>query len=272
MQALSAARAILGLLGLGFCLLLLIPFQLVLNPKGGPAATVGPKRFFAALCRLFGVRVHTQGEMIEGMPALYVANHMSWLDIMVLGSLIPGSFVARGDLEQWPFFGWASTLQRTIFIDRHNKNSSGDQLSQLSDRLEAGDNLILFPEGTSSEGTTLLPFKSSLFAVAERWTGDEPLMIQPISLAYTHLNNIPLTRHFRPYVAWIGDMELPSHVWALMRLGFVTASVTFHEPIASDSLPSRKVLSNQCSELILQGVQQKNGHYPDMDLETEEAA
>ena len=159
-----------------------------------------------------GVRIQVEGAPIDGMPALYVSNHISWLDIFVQGSLIPGSCVARGDLETWPLFGWASTLQRTVFINRESRTGSGNQLGQLGERLDAGDNLILYPEGTSSDGLRVLPFKSSLFAVAERWQGDEPLQIQPVSIAYTRVNNLPMVRHYRPYVSWIGDMELPEHV------------------------------------------------------------
>jgi lyso-ornithine lipid O-acyltransferase len=257
----STLRASVGLFGLVICVLLIIPAQLIMIPIGGKGAEIAPKLFFSVLRRLFGIQIDVRGLPTGQSPTLYVSNHVSWLDIFVLGSVVRGSFVARGDLEGWPIFGWLSTLQQTVFVDRTSRVRSGQQLDQLSERLLADDNLILFPEGTSSDGTGVLPFKSSLFAVVERWKGAQPLTVQPLSLTYTEVNNMPLTRHYRPYIGWYGDMDLPPHFWGLLKLGRIKAVIEFHEPISSAEMGSRKAMSKQCQKMIAASVERQNAHY-----------
>ncbi|MDA0338526.1 MAG: lysophospholipid acyltransferase family protein [Proteobacteria bacterium] len=257
----SKIRAALCLSGMIFCLLLIIPVQPIMLLLGGRVAEPVPNWFFKAACRLMGIRIDVRGRPADATPVLYVANHISWLDIFVLGGVLTSSFVARADLAGWGVFGWLSKLRQTIFIDREHRSHSGAHLEQMNERLEAGDSLILFPEGTSSDGGRVLPFKSSLFAVAERWTGDHPLTVQSISIAYTRMNNMPLGRHVRPYVGWFGDMELSPHLWELLTMGRVTAVVTFHEPVTLETLKSRKAMCAHCYGEIVDMVQHLNAGY-----------
>ena len=229
-------------------------------PLGGKNAEIAPKLFFLTLTRVFGVRVEVRGEQSSRSPTLYVANHVSWLDIFLFGGVMRGSFVARGDMEGWPIFGWLSTLQQTVFIDRTKRARSGQQLDQLSERLQDDHNLILFPEGTTSTGGGVQSFKSSLFAVVERWSGEKELVTQPVSIAYTAVNNMPLTRHYRPYIGWYGDMELHHHFWDFLKLGNVTAIIEFHDPVAA-STTSRKVMSEQCQQVIAASIEKHNTRY-----------
>ncbi|MDX1581311.1 MAG: lysophospholipid acyltransferase family protein, partial [Alphaproteobacteria bacterium] len=171
------------------------------------------------------------------------------------------SFVARADLASWKLFGWLARLRRTIFIDRENRTRSGAHLEQMTERMIKGDSLILFPEGTSTDGGHVLPFKSSLFAIAERWPGDEPLVVQPVSIVYTRINNMPISRHWRPYIAWFGDMELGPHLWDALRLGRITAVVTFHEPVTLKTVDSRKEMSAYCYGAISRSVEVLNAGY-----------
>ena len=146
-------------------------------------------------------------------PTLFVCNHSSYLDITVLGSMILGSFVAKTEVASWPFFGMLAKLQRTIFVDRR-RHSTHTQRDDLLARLTEGDNVILFPEGTSNDGNRVLPFRSALFSVAEprRHGGGEgqikDLIVQPVSIAYVRLNGLPVGHGLRPLFAWYGDMEL----------------------------------------------------------------
>ena len=251
----STLRACLSLFGLLVCVLIIIPVQTIMIPIGGKKASLAPQVFFSSLSRIFGMKVDIIGQPTVLSPTVYVSNHISWLDIFVFGGVLRGSFVARGDLEGWPIFGYLSTLQQTVFVDRNSPVRAGKQLDQLSDRLQINDNLILFPEGTSTTGTKVLPFKSSLFAVAERWDEDRPLFIQHMSLSYTAINGMPLTRHYRPYVGWYGDMDLPPHFWALLKLGRLTATIEFHDPISTDEMKSRKKMSAQCQQVIAASVE-----------------
>jgi 1-acyl-sn-glycerol-3-phosphate acyltransferase len=254
---LTRLRACVSLLGLLVCVLLIIPTQAIMIPFGGKKAEIAPRWFFATLSWLFDVRITMKGVPYKGAPVLYISNHISWLDIFVFGAVLRGSFVARGDLEGWPIFGYLSTLQQTVFVDRDNRVRSGRQLDQLTERLLEDDRLILFPEGTSTDGTKVLPFKSSLFAVAERWPGDDPLLIQPMSIRYKTINGMPLTRHYRPFIGWYGDMDLAPHFWDFLQLGRIGVEIEFHEPVSSAEFKSRKAMCRHCHEVIAVGVEQK---------------
>jgi 1-acyl-sn-glycerol-3-phosphate acyltransferase len=256
---LSQARAFLCLAGVAACLFLVILTQPIALRLPGISKEKIPYWFFKVSCRIMGIGVQVHGARSTERPVLYVANHISWLDIFALGGVMTPSFVARADLEGWTLFGWLSTLRRTIFIDRENRARSGAHLEQMIERLEAGDSLILFPEGTSSDGSRVLPFKSSLFAVAERWQGPRALTVQPVSIAYTRINSMPLGRHFRPYVGWYGDMELGPHLWELLTIGRVTAVITFHPPVTLETTGGRKAMSAHCHAEIARRLEYLNG-------------
>src|SRR3546814_4926008 len=108
----------------------------------------------------------------------------------------------------------------------------------MTRRLEAGDDLVLFPEGTSGDGNRVLAFKSALFSVAERRPQGEPLTVQPVSIAYTRLDGLPLGRYLRPFFAWYGDMELGPHLWHAIGLGRVTVMVEFRSEEHTSELQS----------------------------------
>ena len=118
-------------------------------------------------CRMLGFRVRLIGTPTAERPALFAANHVSYTDITILGSLIPGSFIAKAEVAKWPLFGWLAKLQRTVFVDRQIRNAA-IQRDAISERLVGGDALILFPEGTSGDGNRPLPFKTALFGDAEK--------------------------------------------------------------------------------------------------------
>ena len=215
-------------------------------------------RFYHRLClRLLGFEVEVRGRRLDERPVLFVCNHVSYLDIMVLGSLVTGCFVAKSEVAGWPGFGLLAKLQRTVFVERR-RSAVAHQGDAIADRLTARDNLILFAEGTSSDGTRVLPFKSGLLAAAEREVDGRPLRVQPVSIAYTKLNGIPLGRGLRPFLAWYGDMELAPHLWEVVALGRVTVVVEFHEPTSLGEAGSRKALAGQCRRQVAAGVSRAN--------------
>ncbi|MEX3930174.1 lysophospholipid acyltransferase family protein, partial [Paraburkholderia sp. BR10936] len=152
--------------------------------------------YHGVCARLMGLDVVVRGQRADG-PVLFVSNHSSYLDITVLGSQIPGSFVAKSEVGSWPFFGLLARLQRTVFVERKARASVDKQRDDIGSRLDAGDSLILFPEGTSSDGNRTLPFKTALFAVAARRIDGRPLTVQPVSVAATRLDGIPMGFAFR---------------------------------------------------------------------------
>jgi 1-acyl-sn-glycerol-3-phosphate acyltransferase len=197
--------------------------------------------------------VVTCGRPEETRPVLFVGNHVSYIDITVLGSVLEASFVAKSEVARWPLFGILAKLQRTVFVERQSLRAV-DQRDAIAQRLEAGDGLILFPEGTSSDGIRVLPFKSALFGVAERQSGSGPLVVQPFSLAYTHINGLPMGRDWQPLIAWYGDMALMPHMLRFLSLGIVRAEVRFHEPVTIGGFESRKDLADHCYRQVALGA------------------
>lgn len=233
--------------------LTLAPFQMVLMALRVPLAKRMPMIWHRGVCRVFRFRLELHGRLSRERPTLFVCNHTSYLDISVLGAVLPGSFVAKAEVRGWPVFGFLATLQRTVFVERR-VSRTGHHRDEMTARLESGDNLILFPEGTSNDGNRVLPFKSAFFAMAEREINGRPLTVQPVSVAYTRLDGIPMGRRFRPYFAWYGDMELASHLWAVAGMGRTTITVQFHEPVTVADFGSRKALANHCQQVVAQGV------------------
>jgi len=248
---LLGARRLFGYI---FVTLLLMPIQALFVVLGTRMAERFPIVYHKICCRLMGIDIATVGAMSRHRPTLFVSNHTSYIDITVLGALIPGSFVAKAEVAKWPLYGWLAKLQRTVFVDR-KRNTAHTQRDQLQQRLAVGDNLILFPEGTSNDGNRVLPFRSALLSVAEAASADAPLVIQPVSVAYVALNGIPMGHGLRPLVAWYGDMTLGPHLWQFSRLGKVTAVVEFHAPVDLKDAGSRKDLARYCLTAVSDGVE-----------------
>jgi len=249
----SPLRAFSRVVVYGVVTLALIPVQAVLVLLGWRARSSLPVWYHRRCCRLLGFRVVRRGKPVPEGPVLFVSNHCSYLDIVVLGSLVPASFVAKVDVAQWPLFGTLAKLQRSVFVDRQSFRAAKHR-DEMSARLEAGDSLILFPEGTSSDGNRVLPFKSSLLSVAELEPGGRPLTVQPVSVAYTMLDGLPMGRYLRPFYAWYGDMDLASHLWQWAGLGRLTVVVRFHQPVTMAQFESRKALSEYCYQVVSRGL------------------
>lgn len=232
--------------------LLMIPVQSLALLVNRRSAREFPVFYHRVCARILGMRVRARGKICHG-PALFVANHVTYIDITVLASLIRGSFIAKAEVAKWPFFGLLARLQRTVFIERRGSRTA-EQRDQLSDRLKQHENLILFAEGTSNDGLRPLPFKSGLFAAAQVEVDGEPVTVQPVSIAYTKLDGRPIGRGFRPYYAWYGDMDLLSHFWEWTGLGLVTVEVVFHPPVTLPEFGSRKELAAHCQRVVAASV------------------
>jgi 1-acyl-sn-glycerol-3-phosphate acyltransferase len=231
--------------------LVLMPMQAVGLLLGRSWVAEFPRFYHRRCCRILGLDVRTVGEPITARPVLFAANHVSYTDITVLGSLIAGSFVAKSEVAGWPLFGQLAKLQRSVFVDRQVR-STARQRDAIAERLAAGDALILFPEGTSGDGNFVLPFKSALFSVV--YSRDQPVTVQPVSVAYTKLDGLPIGRMLRPFFAWYGDMDLAPHLWRLLGLGRIEAVVEFHPPVLLADFPTRKALAEYCQRRVESGL------------------
>lgn len=240
--------------------LALMPLQLLSIRFGWRLKSRLPVVYHRCALRIIGVKVRVVGEQVPAAPVLFVANHVSWLDIPVLGALIEGCFIAKREVGEWAGFGTLARLQRTLFVDRAQRSRTAAQSDEIGARLGNGDNLILFAEGTSSEGNRVLPFKSALFGAAERIAraGHDPegagIIVQPVTVAYTAINGIPLTRTTRPKIGWYGDMAMLPHFTDLLALGRIAVDIHFHEPVDSRDYASRKTLAAHCEREVRRGL------------------
>ncbi|QND58466.1 lysophospholipid acyltransferase family protein [Mesorhizobium huakuii] len=237
--------------------LVLVPLQILSMKTGWWPETVILKIWHRLILRALGMHVHVKGTLSDKRPLLVAANHISWTDIMVLGSFADVKFIARADMEGWPLIGMLSKLQRTVFIERERKRSSGDQASEIASRMAKGDAMVLFAEGSTGDGNAVLPFKSTLFGAASMAISEgaaEQVFIQPVAIAYTRLHGVPLGRRHRPISAWIGDEDLMPHLKVLMAEGALDVEVHFGEPIAfakgSNRKETARLMESQVREMM----------------------
>ena len=209
-----------------------------------------PMHYHRLVCRILGVRVAVTGEIAQQGPLLLASNHVSWIDIVALSSVAPVSFVAKREVASWPFFGSLARLQRTVFVDRGRRHATAGSRDDMRERLMTGDIMVLFAEGTSGDGRSVLPFKSSLFAAAEI----PGVLVQPVSLAYGGHRNLPMTRRLLPAYAWYGDMDLIPHLLGALRNGPIEVTIVCHPPLSLNGELNRKALARHAEEQVRQGL------------------
>ena len=223
-------------------------------PSRWGAASVGYYRF---LCRLLRIQVRVHGAPVAGVPALIVSNHVSWADIVVLGAIAPMVFVAKREVSGWPLIGAAARVQKVVFVDRERRQQTGSAVGEIAARLAEGHPVVLFAEGTSSDGNGVVPFKTPLFAAVKPTGGGAvggDLCAQTLALTYTKLHGLPLCRRGRPVVAWYGDMDLASHAWRLLGLGPLDAHIRIGPPVPLDDFADRKALARYAEEKVRSDV------------------
>jgi 1-acyl-sn-glycerol-3-phosphate acyltransferase len=224
--------------------LALLPFQALAVWLGMPLRRRIPVRYHRMVCALLGIRLHEVGRRMHEHPLLIVANHSSWLDISVITAVAPAVFVAKQEIARWPVFGLLAKLQRTVFVDRTRRHKTRDVNAEIARRLAEGDPVVLFGEGTAGDGNRVLPFRTALIGAARDALAEAGhtgrVWIQPLSIAYTHMRGLPISRHERPRVAWYGRMSMGPHLAGIARCGSIDVRVMWGEPIAFDEQSDRK--------------------------------
>ncbi len=228
--------------------MLLVPFNMavrIIMPRHQPSL---PRLFHKLICWACGVTVKSHGRRAHG-TVLYVANHVSWADIIALGSLVRARFVAKDDLADSPVLRFFCNQQRTMYVSRGNVRDAGAQAHGIADALRAGDSLILFPEGTTSDGRRPLPFKSSLF---EGLTGGtlRDVKVQPVSIAFTRVRSMPAFRGRYPQLAWVGEFGIGESVMQILRLRSVRMDIIFHDTLDPEDYTDRKVLTADVQRIV----------------------
>ena len=204
-----------------------------------------PVVYHRMLCAILGVRIRVVGQRMPEHPLLIVANHSSWLDIPIISAVAPVVFVAKSEVAGWPIFGWLAKLQRSVFVDRSRRHRTAEVNAEIARRLAEGDPVVLFGEGTSSDGNRVLPFRTALIGSARDALAEAEhvrrVWIQPLSLAYTELLGLPIGRQHRHVVAWYGGLSLLPHLVGICRRGAIDVVVTWGEPMAFDESTDRKL-------------------------------
>ena len=240
---------ILGLLGVCFPLLLIlrIPERVIfgLNRPVTPYIT----QFVCVMaCHALGLGRRIRGKPMTGAGA-YVANHVSWLDIFVLNASKRLYFVAKTEVAGWPGIGWLARATGTVFIARDPKQAA-IQTRLFEDRLRAGHRLLFFPEGTSTDGRRVLPFKTSLFQAFQSDRLRGLMQVQPVTLVYRAPEGADPV-----FYGWWGDMALAPAILAVLaapRQGMV--DVIYHTPLTVAEYPDRKALASMAEIMVRAGL------------------
>ena len=233
----------------------ILPVQALLSMVGGRSARRLARLYWGVVARIMRLGIAVEGCPPDRGPALLVANHASWLDVIALGAVVEAAFIAKNEVAGWPLIGPVARAGRTIFIDRSRRADTARTVAAMRARFAEGDMLILFAEGTSSDGRRVLKFRTSLMAAAAGSTR-APLRIIPVSIAVLRLGGLPLCRRTMPRVAWYGDMPLASHLWELLKRGPVEMQIRFHRPIDADEACDRKQLTRRCETVVRAGWQE----------------
>jgi len=233
--------------------LALLPVQLLADRCGLSLAGRLPHWWHGFALDQLGVRVVETGAASHDRPLLIVANHSSWLDIPVLASRLPLAFVAKSEVAGWPVFGLFARLQRCVFVERERRARTGVAAGVLADRLAAGDAMVLFPEGTSSDGNGVLPFRSALLGAAAgalTKSAADTVWIQPVAIVYRRLQGLPIGRFERPRVAWYGDMDLVPHLLGVFALRALDVEVIWGDPVSFGSASDRKIVAADLEQRV----------------------
>ena len=224
--------------------LALLPFQLIIFFLIKKFAYIIPY-FYHKLCRrVFGIKIKIFGKVPINSPVFLISNHASYLDIVILGSLFKASFVAKKEVAKWPLLGILAKLQNTIFIDRRI-SSLKSQENEIIKHLNEKKNLVIFPEGTSSDGNKVLPFKSSLFNIFERNLNSK-ISIQTVTIVYKKINGKLLNYTDRKNITWHSNMDLITNIFNVLKKFNIEIEVIFNEKLLPGKEYDRKKIALYC--------------------------
>ena len=226
---------------------LLVPPYLLLYPLGRWVRRPFVSLWHRGVCLLIGMKVIQHGTPFKGRRLLLAGNHISYLDIPVLAACMDITFVAKADIANWPLFGFLAKIAQTAFIERKPSHAR-KQKRVLQQRILNGENLMIFPEGTSTDGTYVKEFKSSLFEMVMEKHLQDSCYIQPVTICLN--KDTPSNRLF----AWYGDMTLVPHLWAVFGQENITIDVLFHAPAKAIEFNDRKELADWVQHRVQSGL------------------
>ena len=233
-----------GLFGLA---LICVPLHYIW--KAVRASSPWPRLFLGAAGRVSGARVTRTGTPLR-RDVVFIANHVSWIDILAIAGSSGSAFVAKAELRAAPVVGWLSTLNRTIFVSREDRMGVAEQIDRLKEAIADAWSVTIFPEGTTTDGRSLLPFKSPLLRVLE--PPPPGLMVQPLVLDYGEVG---------PEVGWIGiEHGKDNALRVLARRGSFVVRTVYLEPFDPRDYPGRKAIAAEARARIETALGDILGH------------
>ena len=227
-------------------------------------------RNFTLLMRaILNIKVTVEGDegQLERGGYVIIANHVSYVDGIVLGAIFPIVFVSKKEVRSWPIVGQWNILCGTIFINRQHKEEVGSLVEEMTGKLKQGANILLFPEGTSTDGERMLPFQTVPLAAPLRSRS----IIVPATIAYKSIDDKPVGTANRDLIYWYGEMDFVSHFWKLLALRSVEVLVTIQPKVECfrypDNSAGRKKLAEDCYDRVLGRGTEK---YSDQDEDADE--
>ncbi len=194
------------------------------------------------------IRITQIGTPCNENKILFISNHISYKDIVILGSIIPNAdFIAKSEVSGWAIMGWLSRSAGTKFVVR-KRAQTDRQANMLTQYLQAGKRLTLFAEGTSTMGIDIGPLKPSLFEPVI----ESGALVQPLVIKYTRIDNLPMNSYVQPLIGWYADMDLSPHVWQMLQLHSIGVVVEFLPPINPKDFQNRKELCHHAHQIMCQ--------------------
>ncbi|HXW69624.1 MAG TPA: lysophospholipid acyltransferase family protein [Dissulfurispiraceae bacterium] len=199
-------------------------------------------------CFILGIHITPSGAYKQNDVFFIVSNHCSYLDVLIIGAIMPSVFVSKNEVASWIFLGRIVKLAGTVFIDRESKTAAVRALKAIKDRLESGISVVVFPEGTTDDGLTIRDFKSTFFKAPI----DSKVPVLPLSIMYSHIDWRPVTPGTIDAVAWHSDMQFVPHFWNLLGFSRIDARIHFNPPLYHFT-EDRKTLSSFVFGKVKQG-------------------
>ncbi len=250
----SALRTVPRAAAFVFVTFLLVGPYAFLGLFGPKAKRPIARLWFKTSVFICGLKVNVVGEPSRDFATIMASNHVSYLDIIVLGMLTDARFVAKSDVASWPLFGFLAKLSGTVFVTRDWRCAARDS-GKIENLVSKGERLFLFPEGTSSNGRSVLPFRTSLFAAVDPARAAPDASVQPVTVAYTMFaDGRPLTGHLTDLYAWYGDMTMLGHLIRVFGMRGAIVEVTFHTPLKPVAFPDRKTLAAAAERSVRNGL------------------
>lgn len=205
-----------------------------------------PMLFHKLGAAFIGLKVTVIGEPVQNRPVLIVSNHISWTDIIAVGSTTPVTFVAKKEIEKWFFVSFMAALQRTLYVDRNRRSDAKRTTQEMAQRMADGGAVLLFAEGQSDIGTHVLPFRSALVGAAQQAmmeAGATEVLIQPLTISYTRLQGLPVSRNERSLIAWIKSKSVKQNIKEILSGGVKEVTLAFGTPMPLTQGADRKAVT-----------------------------